>query len=59
MFIGPIGMPTSSKRDRRKNRWCGVRVSSAGLMFCEAKLRLPNESAAAKALEVDNGREEL
>ena len=52
-------MPISSKRDRRKNRWCGVRVSFAGLIFCDAKLRVPRDSAAAKALEVDDGRAEL
>lgn len=28
-------------------------MSLAGLMFCDEKLKVPNESAAAKALEVE------
>ena len=49
----PISTPRSSKRERRKKRWCGVRVSLAGLILCDVKLNAPKEKAAAKAFVVE------
>lgn len=34
-------------------------MSLAGLMFCEEKLKVPSESAAAKALEVEEDEAEV
>ena len=52
-FMGPTLIPSSSKRDRRKNRWWGVSANFADLTLCEVKFRAPNEKAAARVLVVD------
>ena len=51
--MGPTGIVSSSNRERRKNRWWGVRVNLAGLIFCDVKFNAPKEKAAARVLEVE------
>lgn len=46
-------MPSSSKRDRRKNKWWGVSANLADLTLCDVKFKAPNEKAAARELVVD------
>lgn len=43
-------MSISSIRERRKNRWWGVKVSRAAFVACDLKLRPVKEKAAARAL---------
>lgn len=52
--MGPTLMPSSSKRERRKKRWCGVRASLADLTLCDVKFKDPKEKAAASELVEDD-----